>query len=35
VVWKWVKGHAGDPLNERADGLARLGMEETLAAAAS
>ena len=35
VTWKWVKGHAGDPLNERADGLARLGMEETLAAAAS
>ena len=35
VVWKWVKGHAGDPLNERADALARLGMEETLAAAAS
>jgi len=35
VVWKWVKGHAGDPLNERADALARLGMEDTLAAAAS
>ena len=35
VVWKWVKGHAGDPPNERADALARLGMEETLAIAAS
>jgi ribonuclease HI len=23
VDWKWVKGHAGDPMNERADALAR------------
>jgi ribonuclease HI len=25
VDWRWVKGHAGDPMNERADGLARRG----------
>ena len=23
VEWQWVKGHAGDPMNERADQLAR------------
>ena len=23
VEWRWVKGHAGDPMNERADALAR------------
>lgn len=27
VSWKWVKGHAGHDENERADALARLGME--------
>ncbi len=26
VTWKWVKGHAGHPENERADQLARDGM---------
>ncbi len=26
VVWHWVKGHAGDEMNERADALARAGM---------
>jgi ribonuclease HI len=23
VDWRWVRGHAGDPMNERADALAR------------
>lgn len=26
VKWHWVRGHAGDPMNERADELARKGM---------
>ena len=26
VTWKWVKGHAGHPENERADQLANAGM---------
>ena len=31
IDWRWVKGHAGDPGNERADALANQGV--TLAAA--
>ena len=31
VEWRWVKGHAGDPGNERADALANRGVEDTLA----
>ena len=30
VEWRWVKGHAGDPGNERADALANQGMAEYL-----
>jgi ribonuclease HI len=33
VDWRWVKGHAGHELNERADALARKGLQETRAAA--
>ena len=31
ITWKWVKGHAGDPGNERADLLANRGVEEARA----
>ena len=31
VDWRWVKGHAGHELNERADGLARKGLVEARA----
>ncbi len=27
VTWEWIRGHAGHPENERADELARKGME--------
>ena len=30
IDWRWVKGHAGDPGNERADALANLGVERAL-----
>jgi ribonuclease HI len=32
VDWRWVKGHAGHPMNERADELARKGLTERLSA---
>ena len=32
VKWRWDKGHVGHELNERADELARQGLQETLAA---
>ena len=30
IDWRWVKGHAGDPGNERADALANRGVEQAL-----
>ena len=32
IEWRWVKGHAGDEMNERADELARMGMKPFLKA---
>jgi ribonuclease HI len=34
VEWRWVRGHAGDPGNERADRLAVKGRDEARGAAA-
>ncbi|MBI3156627.1 MAG: ribonuclease HI [Burkholderiales bacterium] len=33
VQWRWVRGHAGDPGNERADALANRGAAEARAGA--
>jgi ribonuclease HI len=30
IEWHWVKGHAGDPGNERADELANMGVAQIL-----
>lgn len=31
IEWHWVKGHSGDPGNERADALANRGVQHALA----
>ena len=31
IDWRWIRGHAGDAGNERADALANLGVESVLA----
>jgi ribonuclease HI len=30
IDWRWVRGHTGDPGNERADALANLGVDAAL-----
>ncbi|OJX30163.1 MAG: ribonuclease HI [Burkholderiales bacterium 68-12] len=30
IDWRWVRGHSGDPGNERADALANRGVEQAL-----
>ena len=35
IDWRWVRGHAGDPGNERADALANHGVDQVLAQARS
>lgn len=32
IDWRWIKGHAGDPGNERADALANQGVDMALRA---
>jgi ribonuclease HI len=32
IEWRWVRGHAGDPMNERADALARAAIKTLRAA---
>ena len=34
IEWRWIRSHAGDEMNERADALARRGMAPFLAAKA-
>lgn len=33
ITWAWVKGHAGDPLNEKVDGLAEKAARTAMATA--
>jgi ribonuclease HI len=33
IEWRWIRGHSGDPGNERADALANQGVAQVLARA--